>query len=230
MKERHLVAFSVIGLVVFLVLAVAVKVSADLQTWDLQTALWANHLSVGSAVDSLLVWSSQYGREYFWIPLTAVLFLAGNRETKVLAVGLCGVFVAGIVAGEVAKELMARPRPIYSFTQLNLPSSYIMRLPASTDYSFPSGHALIVSIGAIYSLATFKRKWVAALLTLEAAVVCFSRVYTFEHFPTDVFAGVALGGAIALGGTYVGRRYFSGYINATADYLVKLLSDGPLRI
>ncbi len=227
MKDRQLVILSAASLVAFAVLAVAVKVSPDVQTWDLQTALWVNRLFLGATLDSLLVWSSLYGREYFWVLVVGLMLLLGDRRTKLVGVGLCVVFVVGIVAGDVAKQLFARPRPFASFGPT---FPYIMRLPVDADYSFPSGHALIVSIGAVYSLVAFKRKWLAGLLTLEAAVVCFSRVYTFEHFPTDVFAGVALGAAIALGGPYLGRRYARKYVNLAADYLVKLFRDGPLRV
>ena len=130
-----------------------------------------------------------------------------------------------------AEEVVARGRPYqlvgYQTALSNFP---IVRIPIETDYSYPSGHAVIVSIGAVYSLVTFRRKWVAALLTLEAAVVCFSRVYTFEHFPTDVLGGVALGGAIALSGVLVGRRYLARQTGSAAAYLVKLFRDGPLRL
>ncbi len=227
MKDRLLGILALTSLVVFAVIAAAVKLSPGLQSWDLQAALWVKGLSLGGFLDLLLVNASVYGREYFWIGIVAVLFLFGDRRTKLLAIGLCGVFVVGIVSGELAKEVMARSRPIASVVQ---PCPCVPRLPFDTDYSFPSGHALIVSIGAIYSLATFRHKWLAGLLTIEAAVVFISRVYTFEHFPTDVFAGVALGSAIALGGLLLGRRYLSPQAGRIADYLVRLFRNGPLKV
>jgi membrane-associated phospholipid phosphatase len=76
----------------------------------------------------------------------------------------------------------------------------------------------------------FRKKWVAGLLTIEAAVVCFSRVYTFEHYPTDVVGGVALGAAVALAGIFIGRRYLRKWWDGAADAVTRLLRDGPLRL
>ncbi len=229
-RDRLLSTLSVASLLVFLALALAVKTVPGLQSWDLQAALSINQLSLGGFVNGLLVDASMYGREYFWVLVVAVLFLFGDRRTKLVAVGLCGVFVAGIVAGELAKEIVARPRPFTYLPVVSLNGQYVLRMPLETDYSFPSGHALIVSIGAVYCLLTFRRKWLAALLTLEAAIVAFSRVYTFQHFPTDVLAGVALGSAIALAGLLLGRRYLSDQAGKAADYVVRLLKDGPLKV
>ncbi len=229
-KDRHLGALALASFLVFVLLAIGVTYWPALQSWDLQAAQWANNLALGDLLNSILVNASLYGREYFWILLVAILFLLGDRKTKLVALGLCGVFVVGIVAGEVAKEVVARSRPWqYFHYDLNL-CNCVVRTPIEYDYSFPSGHALIVSIGAVYTIITFRRKWLAGLLAVEAAVVCFSRVYTFEHFPTDVLAGVALGGAIAIGGYLVGRRYLTPLAARVDDYLVRLFRDGPLKV
>ena len=233
MKDRTLVLLSLAGLLVFLVLAALVRGDAALTGSDLQAALWVNHLSPGEPLNSLLVGASLYGREYFWIPVVGLMFLFGDRRTKLVAVGLCGVFVAGILVGEAAKDVVARARPDQFFARADLLSGGpgpIMRLPFDTDYSFPSGHAVIVSIGAVYSALTLRKKWVASLLLVEALVVCFSRVYTFEHFPTDVAAGFALGSAVARAGLVLERRYFRAQGEALADLLVRLLRSGPLRL
>jgi membrane-associated phospholipid phosphatase len=87
-----------------------------------------------------------------------------------------------------------------------------------------------VSIGAVYSLLTFRRRWVAGLLLAEALVVCFSRLYVFEHFPTDVVAGFALGSAIALAGQAVERRFLVKQGDAFSDLLVRLFRNGPLKL
>ncbi len=230
MKQRSLWALSGALFLGFAVLAAAVKTSAGLQSWDFQAALWANHLNLGDAGNWLLVNASLYGREYFWIPLVGLLLLFGDKRTKLVGLGLAGVFVVGIVAGEVAKEVVARSRPFTLSGTLSLQTPYVLRIPIETDYSYPSGHALIVSIGALYSLLTFSRRWVSALLAVEAAAVCFSRVYTFEHFPTDVFGGIALGGAIAIAGFAAGRTPLRREADRVVGYLVKVLRDGPLRV
>ena len=228
-NDRRLALLSGFGLAVFVVLAAAVKSSPAFAEADLGVALWVNNLDLGGAASSLLVAASLYGREYFWIPVAAVMLVFGDRRTKLVALGLCGVFAGGIVVGEAAKALVARGRPDQLLAAVG-GGTPVVRIPLDTDFSFPSGHAVIVSIGAVYALATFRRKWVASLLTVEAAVVCFSRVYLFEHFPTDVFAGVALGGAVALLGLLLGRRYLRRTADRVVDLLVKVFRDGPLRL
>ena len=231
MKERALALLSLAVFFVFLVIAVAVRVDPSLGESELQVTLWANHLQLGEPLNSLLVGASLYGREYFWIALVGIMLLFGDRRTKLVALGLCAVFVVGIVAGEVAKAIFARPRPYLLLGQQQASSGApIVRIPLDTDYSFPSGHALIVSIGAVYALLTVRKKWVAGLLLVEALVVCFSRLYVFAHFPTDVVAGFALGSAIALAGQAIDRRYLARFGDRAADFVVKLLSDGPLKL
>ena len=232
MKDWPLAALAAVSLGGFLGLAFAVMTLPSVTSAELQAALWANHLALGEPLNSLLVGASLYGREYFWVALVGAMFLLGDRRTKLVALGLCGVFVAGIVVGEAAKALVARERPDQFVASLFVPagSGPIARIPFDTDYSFPSGHAVIVSIGAVYSLVTFRRKWVAALLTVEALVVAFSRVYTFEHFPTDVVAGFALGSAIALAGAMVERRYLRAQGEALTGFLVRLFREGPLKL
>ena len=229
MNDRRLALLTALGLGAFLALAAAVKGSPAFDAADLQAALWLNGLGLGGTLSSLMIAASHYGREYFWIPVAALMLLFGDRRTKLVAVGLCGVFVGGVVLGTVAKDVIARARPDQLLALLG-GGTPVVRVPLETDYSFPSGHAVFVSIGAVYALATFWRMWVALLLTLEAAAVCVSRVYLFEHFPTDVAAGVALGAAVALGGLLVGRRYLAPWAERLADALVKLFRSGPLRL
>ena len=63
-----------------------------------------------------------------------------------------------------------------------------------TDYSFPSGHTLSSVIGAtVLTKTTRKFGWAAIPL---AAVIAFSRLYLFVHYPSDILAGAALGVAI----------------------------------
>ena len=64
------------------------------------------------------------------------------------------------------------------------------------DFSFPSGHTL-VSFEAATALTVYHRKWGIAALVL-AALIAYSRLYLFVHYPTDVLVGAVLGVGIAL--------------------------------
>lgn len=60
-----------------------------------------------------------------------------------------------------------------------------------TDYSFPSGHTLSSVIGATILTKTDRRFGYAAIPL--AALIAFSRLYLYVHFPSDVLAGLILG-------------------------------------
>jgi len=50
-----------------------------------------------------------------------------------------------------------------------------------------------------------KRLGIPAMIL--AALIAFSRLYNFVHFPTDVFAGIAIGTIVALLVDFVFRKY-----------------------
>ena len=104
-----------------------------------------------------------------------------------------------MLIGNVAlKNWVARPRPCWLDPNVPL----LIDLPK--DYSFPSGHTL-ASVIAAAALTRANRKfgWIAMPL---AALIAFSRLYLFVHFPSDVLASVALGLAIGRGVNALARR------------------------
>lgn len=107
----------------------------------------------------------------------------------------CGVLVGNVCL----KNLIARPRPCW------LDDSVKLLIPIPTDYSFPSGHTLSSVVGATVLTKTNRRfDWAAIPL---AALIAFSRLYLFVHYPSDILAGAVLGVAIGLAVYRVGMRY-----------------------
>jgi membrane-associated phospholipid phosphatase len=194
------------------------------QADDAQLALAINHFDLGSAFTTVMVLFSEFGREYFWIPVVVVMMLLGNRETKLLAVELAALFVVGIALGEVMKLVVFRARPFEAMDTI------ITRVPIELDSSFPSGHALIVSIGAAFCMIKFRSKAVGLLFVLEAALVCYSRVYVGMHYPLDVVGGIFLGVGIVGVGLFVLERYLQGPLTSIASLTIRMLKDGPLRL
>src|SRR2546430_7524523 len=153
--------FTIVTLLVF---------SGRLQTADAEGALLVNGYDLGSLGTILMQLFTNYGREQVWGLLVLVMLLFGNRNTKIMALELGVLFLVGILVGDISKILLSRPRP---FPTIPL----TLRIPNETDSSYPSAHALIVSIAAAFCLARFQRKPVAGLLTIEAANSCKSRRY-----------------------------------------------------
>ncbi len=199
MKRSLLLILGAASLFLFVVVAFLVLGNVT-QASDASLALQMN-ADQGAAVTTLMALASLYGREYFWVPIVAVMLLLGKRDTKLLALELAALFIVGIAAGEVLKYAVYRPRPYETI------SGIVTRVVTDTDSSFPSGHALITSIGAVFALLKFKNKAVSLLLTFEAAVVCYSRVYVGMHYPLDVVGGVMLGAAIVCLGLPVLETY-----------------------
>ena len=80
-----------------------------------------------------------------------------------------------------------------------------MLIPVPDDYSFPSGHTLSSVIGATILTKTNRRFGYAAIPL--AALIAFSRLYLFVHFPSDILGAAVLG--IVIGGAvlFFGKRF-----------------------
>ena len=119
-----------------------------------------------------------------WI-LAGVLLLCTKKYRRQGALVLMGL-LAGLLVGNVAlKHLVARSRPCW------LDPSVQLLIATPTDYSFPSGHTLSSVIGATILTKTDRRFGYAAIPL--AALIAFSRLYLYVHFPSDVLAAAVLG-------------------------------------
>ena len=180
----------------FVVLAILVSPLAnnnhDLIANDTSAFLKVNDSHV-AFLNNIMICLTKFGREAFWIVTIILLFVLGGMVGKKTAIVLVLAFIVIIPIGYAAKDLVQRERP-------TIPDSDVI-LAQDSDYSYPSGHATIVSAGAAIALALFrdsKRKQAISLaLTAEAALVCISRVYVGGHYPLDVIGGILLGVGIA---------------------------------
>ena len=114
--------------------------------------------------------------------------------------GAVWLLAVGMLVGNVClKNFIARPRPCW------LDSSVRLLIADPTDYSFPSGHTLSSVIGATFLTKTDRRFGYAAIPL--AALIAFSQLYLYVHFPSDVLAAAVLGVMIGELAFYADRRW-----------------------
>jgi membrane-associated phospholipid phosphatase len=144
------------------------------------------------AVARAVTWA---GSAFVLVPLAIVCCLwlvseGARREALALALSLGGA----MLISDLVKQLTARPRPS------------VAHLQAVTGSSFPSGHAtqasafwlaLALALRAL-PLPRWALRAAGAVALLLSLAVAWSRVYLGVHYPSDVLAGLALGGCWAL--------------------------------
>lgn len=195
MNKYHIT--SIVILALFVILAVLVSPLAnnnpEIIAKDTSVFLKVNNSHV-SFLDKFMVWLTEYGREAFWIATIILLFIFGGWSGKKTAIVLVLAFIVIIPIGFIAKEIVQRPHPV-------IPESDFLLAQDPNEYSYPSGHATIVSAGAAVALSLFRdsriKTGISLALAAEAVLVCISRVYVGGHYPLDVVGGILLGVGIS---------------------------------
>lgn len=146
------------------------------------------------------------------VPVFAAIdWLEGLKQTLLAVIGLVLVLIlrrrgfflmlwGALSAGAyvVIELLVRRPRP---------GSDLVHVIRHTNGYGFPSGHVLFITWFLSLLLVIFGRRlprplylagWI--LVVLVVGTVCLGRIYTAEHWPSDVAGGLLLGiGWVALG-------------------------------
>jgi len=139
----------------------------------------------------------------FWIAL-AIFLICIKKTRKCGFLMLISMLLGLIIGNGILKNLIARDRPCW--IDPNIP----LLIPNPHDYSFPSGHTL-ASFEAAIMIFLHNKKWGAISLVL-AALIAFSRMYLFVHFPTDILGGIVLGTLISIS-VYYGYERTNNKIN-----------------
>ncbi len=136
-------------------------------------------------LDSLMVFFSLIGEGGAVWFVTAIILLFFKKSRACGVVMLCSMALTLLVGELGLKNLIGRVRPC----NVNLDVELLVKRPSS--YSFPSGHTSS-SFAAATSIFLFNKKFGVPALLL-AALIGFSRIYNYVHYPSDVLAGMLFG-------------------------------------
>ncbi len=160
---------------------------------------WVNRLA------DRTTWAHGFFRFYanFGVVLFAGLLLAafldGRRHGHTIEVaGSVWAGAAALVAlgvGQFIGGAVDRLRPYEAMSDVHV------LIDRTTDFSFPSDHATMAGAIAVGLLLTNRRWGIPAVVA--AVLMAFTRVYVGAHYPSDVLAGLALGGVIAAAGHWL---------------------------
>ena len=151
------------------------------------------HNAVTDAVLPLITHLGDAG--LFWIA-SAVVLLFFKKTRKTGALVLITMLFTYLTGELVLKNLIARPCHLFPEVPL--------LIPRTDSFSFPSGHSASRFTAAVMLTLRHKKAWPALIL---AALIAFSRVFLFVHYPTDIIAGAALGTAFAVLVYCAGNRF-----------------------
>jgi membrane-associated phospholipid phosphatase len=144
-----------------------------------------------------MIYVINYGKDFFWASAGILLCLFGGwTGRKTAAVMALAFFITALIVIP-AKGLVERERP-----ESIISGEVEKVLNYRSEYSFPSGHASLVSAGTVVSLVLFRgtrlKTISLTLLVTEAGVVSFAQVYTGVHYFSDIIGGFLIGSSVAL--------------------------------
>lgn len=121
---------------------------------------------------------------WFWIAMAVVmLFFARTRKTGIM---MGAALILGLIlCNLILKPAVARIRPY------EIAEGFRLLIEKQSDYSFPSGHTAASFEAATVLMIRDKRFGIPALVL--AAVIAFSRMYLYVHYPTDILGGIVVG-------------------------------------
>ncbi|MGN0699203.1 MAG: phosphatase PAP2 family protein [Ruminiclostridium sp.] len=154
------------------------------------------HNTLSNPVMDVIMKILTYSIEYGETALAVFIVMMCIKKMRKTGFAVLGATLAVLLFGElILKHLIRRPRPFV----INGAIELIIKAPSG--FSFPSCHTAICVAMATAIFLFHKRLGIIAYI--YAALVAFSRMYLYVHYPSDIIGGIALGigcgiGAVAL--------------------------------
>ena len=165
----------------------------DVNNFAVHTA-WAHGFMKVYAVDGVAL---------FGVLVLAAWWLARSQvdPTRAVAASIwaAAATLIAVAINQPIANAVARPRPYATIRGVEV------LVTRSTDYSFPSDHAITAgaAVAGLWIIAHYSSRATRAIAvvgTVLALFLAFARVYVGAHYPGDVAAGLAIGAAISVVG------------------------------
>ncbi len=138
---------------------------------------------------------SRLGDGAFWYALMPVLVLVDGIDGLAASAHMALTGAVALVLYRRLKRWTRRPRPFAADGRIR---AWVAPLD---EFSFPSGHTLHAVAFTVVALSHYPM--LAWLLLPFSTSVALSRVVLGLHYPSDVLAAIAIGGALAALSTHV---------------------------
>lgn len=158
--------------------------------WDRACVITLNRILIYRPCTVLARVISRLGDGELWGVLILVLVLLPGPVGVRCALHMLTAGVTGLLFYKLIKHYAGRPRPCDRLRGLHLCARPL------DEFSFPSGHVLHAVAFAMIATAYFPT--LGVVLAGFAILTAIVRVVLGLHYPSDVLAGVAMGGAAAL--------------------------------
>jgi undecaprenyl-diphosphatase len=185
-----LVVVATLTVILFVAMAVA-SVKARIQHVDDAFLRWMIDVRAAPLTD-LAKGFNYLGLVYVTLPVRLLLagLLVWWRRWFHLAAFASAIIVSEAGVG-ILKSLYGRMRP---------PGSLV----PTTGASFPSGHAIAITVTAVAAVLAFvppgrRRGWAMVAAAIFSGLMGLSRAYLAAHWLSDAIAGVLFGVSVALG-------------------------------
>lgn len=152
--------------------------------------------TLSNPVMDIIMTCLTYSIEFGAMAILVFIIMMCIKNMRKTGFAVMGATLSVMLFGElIIKHLVARPRPFV----INGAIELIVKAPSG--FSFPSSHTATCFAMATAIYLFHKRLGIIAYI--YAALVAFSRMYLYVHYPSDIIGGIALGigcgiGAVAL--------------------------------